>query len=78
MPSADDNPENPYHDGNEKRADKEVGGRCKSKAGIAHATEIEDSDDDQNADTDGNCVRQEGWNGRNQGTHSGGNPHSGG
>ena len=57
MPTTYRNPEYAYHDGNEKRADKKIGGECECKAGIAHAAEIEDSDNDQNADTDGNRMR---------------------
>jgi hypothetical protein len=49
MPSAEENTDNPCNDGNEKCADKEIGGNRKSQAGIAHATEIENGDEDQNA-----------------------------
>ena len=77
MPAAEQNTYNTYHDGNEKRADKEIGGDCEGKAGIAHAAQIEDGDDDQNADADRNRVRQQGRNGRDQGTNACRNAHCG-
>jgi hypothetical protein len=44
MPAAEENTENAYDDGNEECADKEIGGKRKGKARIAHAAEIEDGD----------------------------------
>ena len=77
MPAAEDNAKNAYHDGNEKSTDKEIGGDCEGKTSIAHAAEIEDRDDDQNADAERNCVRQQGGNGRDQGANSCGNAYCG-
>jgi len=77
MPAAEENTENPYEDGNEKCADKEIGGDREGKTSIAHAAEIEDGDDDQNANAERNRVRQNGRNGRDQGTDSRGNAHGG-
>ncbi len=77
MPSAEENTDNAGDDGNEKRADKQIGGNREGHAGIAHAAEIEDGDDDQNANAEGNRVRQQRRNGRNQGADSRGNAHGG-
>src|SRR3989441_340906 len=77
MPAAEENTEKARHDGNEKGADKEIGGNREGEAGIAHAAEIEDGDDDKNADAERNRVRQQGRNGRDQGAHSRGNAHGG-
>ncbi len=52
-------------------------GTAKTSAGLAHAAEIEDGDDDQNADAERNRVRQQGRNGRDQGADSRGNAHGG-
>jgi hypothetical protein len=59
MPVAEDDAENASDDGNEKCADKKIRGHCESKPSIAHAAEVEDGDDDQNADTDRYRVRQQ-------------------
>ena len=77
MPAAEENTENACDDGNEKCADKKIGGNRESSASFAHAAEIEDGDDDQNAHAERNRVRQQGRNGRDQGTHSRGNAHGG-
>ena len=77
MAAAEENTENACDDGNEKRADKEIGGNREGQASIAHAAEIEDGDDDQNADAEGDRVRQQGRNGRDQGADSRGNAHGG-
>ncbi len=78
MPAAEENTENAANDGDEKCADKEIGGNRENNAGLAHAAEIEDGDDDQNADAKRNRVRHQGRNGRDQGTDSRGNAHGGG
>jgi len=67
MPAAEEDAENASDDGNEKCADKEIGGNCESKASIAHAAKVEDGDDDQNADADRYRVRQQGWSSGDQG-----------
>src|ERR1700674_5384868 len=77
MPAARENTDNARDDGNQKRADKEIGGYREGQAGIAHAAEIEDGDHDQNADAERNRVRQQGRNGGDQGAHSRGNAHGG-
>src|SRR5580693_4804329 len=70
MPSAQENAENACDDGNEKCADKQIGGNRESTASLAHTAEIEDSDDDQNAHAQRNGVRQQRWNRRDQSTNS--------
>ncbi len=77
MPAAEKNTENARDEGDEKRADKEIGGKREGQACVAHAAEIEDGDDDQNADAERNRVRQQGRDGRDQGTDSRGNAHGG-
>ena len=77
MTAAEENAENAGDDGNEKRADKKIGGNREDKAGLAHAAQIEDGDDDQNADAERNRVRQQGRNGRDQRADSRGNAHRG-
>ena len=46
MPAAKENTENACNDGNEKCANKEIGGNREGKASLAHSAEIEDGDDD--------------------------------
>ena len=77
MPAAEENAKNACDDGDEKRADKKIGGNRESSAGLAHAAKIQDGDDDQNADAKRNRVRQQGRNGRDQGADSRGNAHGG-
>jgi hypothetical protein len=64
MPSAEENAENACDDGDEKCANKEIGRKRESTTCFAHAAEIEDSDEDQNAHAERNGVRQQGRNGR--------------
>ena len=57
MSAAEENADNACDDGNQKRADKKIRGKCEGQARIAHAAEIDDGDDDQNAHADGHRVR---------------------
>jgi hypothetical protein len=50
MPSAEENTDHACTDGDEKCADKKIGGNRKGQAGIAYAAEIENGDDNQNGD----------------------------
>jgi hypothetical protein len=77
MPAAEENPENACDDGNEKCAHKQIGGDREGEASIADAAEIKDGYDDQNADAENNRLRQQGRNGRDQGTDARGNAHGG-
>src|ERR1700687_2331190 len=74
MPAAE---ENTCDDGNQKCADKEIGGKREGKASIAHTAEIKDGDHDQNADAERSRMRQQGRKGRDQGTDPRGNAHGG-
>jgi hypothetical protein len=56
---------------------RQIGGNGEDQASLAHASEIEDGNDDQNADAERNCVRQQGGNSRDQGADSRGNAYGG-
>jgi len=61
MPAAEENAENACDDGYEKCANKQIGRNCESTTCFAHAAEIENSDDDQNANAERNvCGSQDG------------------
>jgi hypothetical protein len=64
MASAEERSENARDYGYEKCADKKVCGNREGTASFAHATEVEDGDQDQNAHAERNGVRQQGRNGR--------------
>ena len=57
MPSAEEHADNACDDGDEKCTDKQIGRNRESAASFAHAAEIEDGDDDQNANAERNGVR---------------------
>src|SRR5271166_4337807 len=73
VPSADEDSDNARDDGNKKRADKHVGGDCESTSGLAHPAKIKNRDDNQNANTKRDHVRQQRGHRRDQSAHSGGN-----
>ena len=76
MPAAEDHLENSRRDGDEKRAEEEICGNGEDGATLpAAATQIEDGDDDENAHAEGNGMRQQGRNGRDQGADSRRNTH---
>ena len=77
MPSTEDHAQNASDDSDEQRAYKQIGRHREHRARLAHAAEIEDSDDDQNAHAKGNHVGQQGRNGRDQSADSRGNSHGG-
>jgi hypothetical protein len=58
MPSAEKYADHTRDDGDEKCADKEIGGNREGQSGFAHAAEIEDGDNDQNAKAERNRVWQ--------------------
>src|SRR5271157_1599250 len=78
MSAAEENTNHACDDGDQQGTDKKIGGKREGQASIAHATEIDDGDDDQNADADRNGVRQQGRNGGDQGADSRGNAYGGG
>jgi hypothetical protein len=77
MSAADQNPENAGDDSNEQCADKQIRWHGENGTSLANTTEIEDSDDDQNADTKGNHMRKQRRNGGDQSSDACGNTHCG-
>ena len=77
-PPLSEDAEKAASNGDEQRADKKIGGDGEGHAGFAHAAKIQDGDDDQNADAEGDRVRQQRRNRGDQRADAGGNADRGG